>query len=990
MKEVIDGKREQKNSANLALQEGRLAAAQMELNNAQNQLDEKQAELDEVQAMYDAAVKEKQALLDDAEACRRKMNNASALTEGLGGEKNLNLTGMLVDNATVGEWNLQGLPNDDLSIQNGIIVTKASRYPLLIDPQGQGKIWIKNKEKNNGLQVKVGDKEVDLMKGFTLYMTTKVANPVYTPEISARTTVIDFTVTMKGLEDQLLGRVILTEKQELEAERIKLMEQVTSNKRKMQELEDNLLCRLTSTEGSLVEDESLIEVLRITKSTAEEVSEKLNTAMETEVKINTAREEYRPVAGRGSILYFLIVEMSLVNVMYQTSLGQFLGIFDLSVERSRKSQIPAKRVVYIIEHLTYEVFKYTVRGLYENHRFLFTLLLALKIDLQAKKISQTEFETLIKGGASLDMNSVEAKPKKWILDTTWLNLVQLSSLYPFDQLLVQIVKNEKSWKAWFDEEAPEKSVIPDGYDSLLDQFHKLLLVRSWCPDHTVAQARHYIAESLGEKYAEGFILEMEEMWRESGCRTPLTCLLSVGSDPTENIERLAKSKNIPCCAISMGQGQEVHARHLLNQCMQDGGWLLLQNCHLGLEFLNELMDTITTKESVNEDFRTWITTEAHPEFPINLLQSSIKFTNEPPQGVKAGLKRTYSAVTQDLLGASKMPQWKPLLYSVAFLHTTVQERRKFGPLGWNIPYEFNQADFSASVQFLQNHLNDVGIRQGVNWSCVRYMLGEVQYGGRVTDDLDKALLNTYARVWFGEHMFSEKFCFYKGYVIPKGNTVEDYLQYIEQLPVTDTPEVKAQLRKMGAFQPINIFLRQEIDRMQLVISRVRATLTDLKLAIDAKKRELELGGGGKGFLTAMRQETTRMNLAKGWELDSVVLCSEVTKMMKEDVVGPPPADLGGVYIHGLFLEGAGWDRRNSKLIESAPKVLFTSLPVVHVYAVSTTAPSDARRQHGNVYCCPVYRKPQRTDLTYIFSLHLRTVQNPDHWTLRGVALLCSS
>lgn len=82
----------------------------------------------------------------------------------------------------------------------------------------------------------------------------------------------------------------------------------------------------------------------------------------------------------------------------------------------------------------------------------------------------------------------------------------------------------------------------------------------------------------------------------------------------------------------MGQGQEAHARHLLNQCMQDGGWLLLQNCHLGLEFLNELMDTITTKESMSEDFRTWITTEAHPGFPINLLQSSIKFTNEPPQG----------------------------------------------------------------------------------------------------------------------------------------------------------------------------------------------------------------------------------------------------------------------------------------------------------------------------------------------------------------------
>uniref|UniRef100_A0A8C3R483 Dynein heavy chain 8, axonemal n=1 Tax=Cyanoderma ruficeps TaxID=181631 RepID=A0A8C3R483_9PASS len=703
------------------------------------------------------------------------------------------------------------------------------------------------------------------------------------------------------------------------------------------------------------------------------VSEKLNTAMETEVKINTAREEYRP-----------------------------------------KSQIPAKRVVYIIEHLTYEVFKYTVRGLYENHRFLFTLLLALKIDLQAKKISHTEFETLIKGNFSKNV------PVYICLCTAKFRFC------------------------------------------------------STC----IINARHYIAESLGEKYAEGFILEMEAMWTESGCRTPLTCLLSVGSDPTESIERL----NIPCRAISMGQGQETHARHLLNQCMQDGGWLLLQNCHLGLEFLDELIDTITTKESMSEDFRTWITTEAHPEFPINLLQSSIKFTNEPPQ-----------AVTQDLLGMSKMPVWKPLLYAVAFLHTTVQERRKFGPLGWNIPYEFNQADFSASVQFVQNHLTDVGSRRGVDWSCVHYMLGEVQYGGRVTDDLDKALLNTYTRVWFGEHMFSEKFCFYKGYVIPKGNTVEDYLQYIEQLPVVDTPEVfglhpnadityqinlanetfstivsiqpkdssarggetrEAVVRRLAdemleklppdynphevcpykvcadketgdrrtgkvhserfTYLPGTIIMSEElqdaldniydarIPKLWFRISWESTTLgfwfTELlernqqfsSWLQDGRPNQFWMTGffNPQGFLTAMRQETTRMNLAKGWELDSVVLCSEVTKMMKEDVVGPPPADIGGVYIHGLFLEGAGWDRRNSKLVESAPKVLFTSFPVVHVYAVSTAALSDPRKQHGHVYSCPVYKKPRRTDLTYIFSLHLKTVQNPDHWTLRGVALLC--
>jgi len=662
--------------ANLAKQEGKHIQAKEQLKAAETIAFEKNKELLEAKRKLNIALSSQQVIQSEANRCKNKMMSATALIEGLEGERkrwkqqlagfnleikyslgdiiiltaflnysgpfnqeyrtnimqswydqinernipnspNLNVTEKLADPPTISEWNLQGLPNDDLSIQNGIIVTKASKYPIMIDPQSQGIAWIKNKESVNNMivtsfddkyfrnyledsislgkpllihdilqdvdpvinnvleknyyvkgkivNVLLGDKEIDVSDDFRLYLTSKLGNPSFPPELYARCIVIDFTVTIKGLEDQLLSRVIEIEKKELEQERIELISEVTSQKRKMQKLEYDLLIKLTTVKGSLVDDESVLYTLNKTKDTATDVSEKIEVANVTQASISVMREQYRPIATRGSVLYFLIVEMGMVNPMYQNSLQQFLEQFDMSLSNSDKAVMLERRISNIIEYLTYAIFKYKCRGLYEVHKILFTILMTLKIDLDREKITRSQFEYFIKGGASVDMNSIKPKPFEWVTDICWMNLGLLQTISPFQSILTAVETNGNSWKKWYEKSNPEKEKMPDGFDRL-DVFERLLMVRAWCPDRTLVQAFSYVEESLGPQFVETVMFDIEEMYLESRSTTPMICFLNMGSDPSNLIENTAKKLEIPFNSVSMGQGQEVHAERIMKEC----------------------------------------------------------------------------------------------------------------------------------------------------------------------------------------------------------------------------------------------------------------------------------------------------------------------------------------------------------------------------------------------------------------------------------------
>ena len=1242
----------------LSIAEANLDAANKALAAAEHRLEACNARLQELQAMFDAQMGEKRRIEDGAAALQRKMIMASQLINGLAGERvrwtedsnnfadlkrrlvgdcaaacafvcycgpfnqefrdylvqkkimpdcqmrgvpishDLDLISFMVDVGTIGDWNQQGLPADQLSIQNGILVTRSSRFPLMIDPQGQALNWIKTKEAANvplwglttltdpklkdklescmgegqaliitGVEeeidpmfdpvlekqlitkgkrkfVNVSDKLMDYDERFMMYFITRLPNPSFSPELQAKTTVVDFTVTQKGLEEQLLGKVIGKEQKSLEDQLNDVLEEVNVNTKNLMAFDALLLGRLTDNTGNLLEDEELIGVLASTKAKAAEVNQKLSAAADTKHSIAEKREQYRPVATRGSILYFSIVEMSGVNCMYQTSLSQFLVLFMDSMDKAEKASLSSKRVANIIETMTYMVYRYINRGLYEADKLTFVVLVTLKILITAKLLRQSDMSLFMKGGAGLDADSVRKKPFNWMLQEAWLNLVELSqSIKFFANLPTDMSANETMWRRWYEDNEPEAMNIPDYENRFADipdgvgPFYKLMLVRSLRVDRCMLMCRWFVrhVEEMGPAFVEPVTDTIDSIYDQMVAQTPVIFLLSIGADPTESIEGLARKRKLPSPAvISMGEGQEPVAIRAMQEGAKNGTWVLLQNCELGLELMATMEEFLEKlREGMDPGFRLFITALPEKSFPLGLLQMSTKVTNEPPSGLKAGILRSYTVIVdQDRLervdqGAS---QWRQLLFALCFMHSVVQERRKFGSLGWCIPYEYNNGDLTACILFLEKHLYNGSI----SWPTFQYMVSEAQYGGKITDSLDRRLFKTYTQVWLNEKTCGEGFTFNPKspifkipdnfvYKVDNFENIGMYHNYIKSFPEIDSPEIfglhpnadisfrvkevkalfntlsetqpkgsggggdgmsredvvleKAQdiltrmpefyveeeyrvrLNKLGGLSvPLNIFLYQEIQRLQNVMAKVSFMLKQLKLAINGEvvmTEELQncldaifsatvpkmwlftvagdefswnipslgpwmsslvarddqdrgwLTSGRpnifwltgffnpQGFLTAMKQEVCRKHQkdTPKWALDEITYHTEVTQWEKPESIRSAPQE--GCYIHGLMLEGAGWNNDSSMLMESEPKKLFHLLPVLYVTANLKTEELKARREvYGakGPYDCPCYKYRSRTDRAFVFMVTLKCSQekDPNFWTLRAVGLLCNT
>ena len=736
------------------------------------------------------------------------------------------LTSVLGEPVVIRQWGLDGLPADAFSTENGIMATQNSeRWPLMIDPQRQANRWVRQTCKNDNLSVvkpnandllrslesairfgapvliedvpergldavldsvllrqvsqgpggqmcvQIGDSsDVPWDPNFRLFCTTRLANPHFLPEMCIKVSLLNFSITHRGLEDQLLVDVVKNERPELESRRDQLVLSIATDQSELSKLEDEILGLLANASGNILEDEKLINTLQKSKETSTNVTLRVAESVKVAAEVSVAREAYRSVATRGSVLYFCVSMLAETDPMYQYSLRYYKELYRQRIVQSQQSEDVEERIQFLITDITEEIFRNICRGLFDRHRLLFAFRVAVEILRGNDSVANHEWRVFLAGtmdnqNESESENGNKSNPNataspEWVTDKKlWNELLTVEKTLPdsIGGLPAYIMENSVEWRKWVHEGGNDLPPMPTD-STTISALAPLLATRVLCKDRLVQVVRAFVQKYLGNVFVEPTPFDLEGCLRDSTASTPLIFVLSVGSNPMDYLSSAAKERGKlrGMRVVSLGQGQGIIAERAMLSAARSGEWVCLENCHLAKSWLGRLNDIlergILGDDDLHPDFRLWLTSMPSSYFPIPILQRGIKITNEPPQGIKANLRRCFADMPREQYESGcadrMLPPWRRLVFALCFYNAVALERRKFGAVGWNKPYDWMGSDLRTALAQLKLYLEEVPMnteqrsRLGdaellVPLRTLNVVIGDVTFGGRITDRWDK-------------------------------------------------------------------------------------------------------------------------------------------------------------------------------------------------------------------------------------------------------------
>lgn len=489
--------------------------------------------------------------------------------------------------------------------------------------------------------------------------------------------------------------------------------------------------------------------------------------------------------------------------MYQFSLKAFVAIFKRAISRNRQQHLgpsandnnedTAARISSLTESITYAIFMSTCRGLFERDKLVFITQMVLQIF--RKTISQQEVYFFFNfPNTMIAMSS----PVDFLSDRLWTTVRQLSAIKGYFGIDHAIVKAAVRWKVFIESDVPELEKMPGEWQKK-PPFQKLVILRTLRPDRVIYATWNFIEETMGSKYTERRKLSLADSYAEINETIPMFFILSPGVDPLMEVEKLGQQlgfciENSNFHNISLGQGQESVAEAAIKAAKKYGHWVVLQNVHLVVKWLPILNTIIEESEETadNSDYRLFISAEPavaidDHQIPQGILESSLKITNEPPTGMKANVHNALDTFSQDTLEmCTKETEFKSILFALCFFHSILLQRRKFGAPGWNQDYPFSIGDLTISVYVLYNYLETNRL---VPWEDLRYLIGEIMYGGHITDDWDRRLCRTYLCEYLQPDLIDGDLEFCKGFKAPNNNDFKGYHRYVQDNLPSEAPAI---------------------------------------------------------------------------------------------------------------------------------------------------------------------------------------------------------
>jgi dynein heavy chain len=776
-----------------------------------------------------------------------------------------NFISALGDPLALQSWHSHGLPRDDHTIENAIILAICHRAPLIIDPDHAASDFLKSLpdqivcltpttpfytktiegsvrlgsvvileevpltidpaiegfvanrtfHQDGKLFLKLGDRALDCSEKYRLYLTTSIPDPEFGPEVFARATVIDCALTTGAVAASALTKVLEEQNPSLASRTASVNSRVTEDLILVATLDERVIDLLCSAGERLLDDEERVNEIESTASERTAVAARLSQEEYESEKATREASSFAPIAARLGVLFEVIPLLRRVSPLYSFSVEFIQSV----AEQALRSGAGEARV-------TNAVFSEISRGVLESHRLILALFFAVALLMGEKKISEADWVVFVQGSPPLTEMPANPIPER-IPTAVWESVNNVSHAVPqLGNLVNRMLIRPDEFLALL---AGERADLPSPFGEGVGEFQKLCFFREVAPAKLPHGIKRLITTTLGPESLSPVAVDLQ---RSSQFARPDRPVLFIegDADAYDALVEFAGSaemrERLLVRAMSPSVTQRVEKE--LQTAATKGDWVFLKNLENTGEWMVDfegILDKISG-EAVHQDFRLFISAQFGAVLPRNLVRRCVKVALSKPRTIKSVARNLLQQVPREELQDRESCR---IGFALAFFHGMLFQRQRFGRIGFRSKCDFVDADFRLAFQLAKKYMGPQ-----YPYAKVRYLIGEVIYGSRTNDPQDRQLINVLlARMLCAPEDIAESAIF----PFPAITNTDEVFTFLESLSPDDPPAIvglhrnsefrAAQLRTIAVSSQLSRFVFRNAPSHAELAGKVLPIINDV-------------------------------------------------------------------------------------------------------------------------------------------------------------------